>query len=186
MQRKTLIASAASLLLAGSAAFAFAQDAAPQAPSAPAARSAQAGAPAGQGQKWGHNGQWGRDGHDGRGGEHGRGEWARHGRGKEQGGVIGDLHSLERLYVITGRSKELPALYNEVLAKSQNPRVRDYAYRHLARVQMQPANVDAAISTLRKSLDENLAQDQKRHQEMEAFKARMQQRAAAAPATSSK
>lgn len=186
MQRKTLIASAASLLLAGSAAFAFAQDAAPQAPSAPAARSAPAGAPAGQGQKWGHGGQWGRDGQEGRDGEHGRGEWAKHGQGKEQGGVIGDLHSLERLYVLTGRSKELPALYNEVLAKSQNPRVRDYAYRHLARAQMQPTNVDAAISTLRKSLDENLAQDQKRHQEMEAFKARMQQRAAAAPATSSK
>jgi len=183
MQRKTLIASAASLLLAGSAAFAFAQDAAPQTPSAPAARSAQPGGPAAQGQKWGHGGQWGQDG---RGGEHGRGEWAKHGRGKEQGGVIGDLHSLERLYVLTGRSKELPALYNEVLAKSQNPRVRDYAYRHLARAQMQPTNVDAAISTLRKSLDENLAQDQKRHQDMEAFKARMQQRAAAAPASSAK
>ncbi|MGY3229524.1 hypothetical protein ACVWWJ_001008 [Luteibacter sp. HA06] len=179
MQRKTLIASAASLLLAGSTAFAFAQDAAPQSPSAPAARSAQAGGPAG-GPKWGHGD------HDGRGGEHGRGEWAGHGRGKEQGGAIGDLHSLERLYVLTGRSKELPALYNDVLAKSQNPRVRDYAYRHLARAQMQPTNVDAAISTLRKSLDENLAQDQKRHQEMEAFKARMQQRAAAAPGSSSK
>jgi hypothetical protein len=179
MQRKTLIASAASLLIAGSTAFAFAQDAAPQAPSAPAARSAQPGAP-GQGPKWG------RDGHDGHDGGHGRGEWGQHGRRGEQGGVIGDLHSLERLYVLTGRSKELPALYNEVLAKSQNPRVRDYAYRHLARAQMQPANVDAAISTLRKSLDENLAQDQKRHQDMEAFKARMQQRAAAGPAASSK
>jgi hypothetical protein len=179
MQRKTLIASAASLLLAGSTAFAFAQDAAPQSPSAPAARSAQAGAPAG-------GPKWGRDGHDGRGGDHGRGGWGQHGHGKEQGGVIGDLHSLERLYVLTGRSKELPALYNEVLAKSQNPRVRDYAYRHLARAQMQPTNVDAAISTLRKSLDENLAQDQKRHQDMEAFKARMQQRAAAAPASSAK
>jgi hypothetical protein len=186
MQRKTLIASAASLLFAGSAAFAFAQDAAPQAPSAPAARSAPAGAPAGQDPKSGHGGQWGRDDHQGRDGEHGRGEWARHGRGNERGGVIGDLHSLERLYVLTGRSKELPALYNEVLAKSQNPRVRDYAYRHLARAQMQPTNVDAAISTLRKSLDENLAQDQKRHQEMEAFKARMQQRAAATPASSAK
>ena len=31
---------------------------------------------------------------------------------------------------------------------------------------------------MRKSLDESLAQDQKRHQEMEAFKQRMQQRAA--------
>jgi len=79
---------------------------------------------------------------------------------------------------MSGRAKELPALYNEVLAKSQNPMVRDYAYRHLARAQMQPQNVDAAIATMRKSLDESLAQDQQRHQEMEAFKQRMQQRAA--------
>lgn len=176
MQRKTLLASAASLLLAGSAAFAYAQDAAPQAPAAPAARSAQP-APPPPGPKWGHDGD--RDhGRGGRGGDHGG--WGRHGHGgMENAGVIGDLRSLERLYVTTGRQKELPALYNEVLAKSQNPMVRDYAYRHLARAQMQPQNVDAAIATLRKSLDENLAQDQKRHQEMEAFKQRMQQRAAA-------
>lgn len=79
---------------------------------------------------------------------------------------------------MSGRSKELPALYNDVLAKSQNPMVRDYVYRHLARAQMQPQNPDAAIATMRKSLDENLAQDQKRHQEMEQFKARMAQRTA--------
>ena len=169
MQRKTLIASAASLLLAGSTAFAFAQDAAPQSPSAPAARSAQAGAPAG-------GPKWGRDGHDGRGGDHGRGGWGQHGHGKEQGGVIGDLHSLERLYVLTGRSKELPALYNEVLAKSQNPRVRDYAYRHLARAQMQPTNVDAAISTLRKSLDENLANEAKMRAQMDKLRSQWEQR----------
>lgn len=168
MERKTLIASAASLLLAGSAAFAFAQDAAPQAPAAPAARSAPA-APD-QGPKWGH----------GPAGAQGHGGWGHHGRGgMERGGVIGDIRGLERLYIQSGRQKELPALYNEVLAKSQNPRVRDYAYRHLARAQMQPQNVDAAIATMRKSLDESLAQDQKRHQDMEAFKARMQQRASA-------
>ena len=80
--------------------------------------------------------------------------------------------------MVSGRSKELPALYNDVLAKSQNPMVRDYVYRHLARAQMQPQNPDAAIATMRKSLDENLAQDQKRHQEMEQFKARMAQRMA--------
>lgn len=174
MQRKTLLASAASLLLAGSAAFAYAQDAAPQAPPAPTARMAPpantAQGPQG-GPKWN------------KGDDHGRGDrggWGRHGHGgMENAGVIGDLRSLERLYVSTGRQKELPALYDEVLAKSQNPMVRDYAYRHLARAQMQPQNVDAAIATLRKSLDENLAQDQKRHQEMEAFRQHMQQRMAA-------
>ena len=175
MQRKTLLASAASILLAGSAAFAYAQDAAPPAPTAPAAANAQP-APAKGGPKWGHGGP---------GGEHGprgdrdRGDWGHHGRGREEGGVIGDLRSLERIYVMTGRSKELPALYNEVLAKSQNPRVRDYAYSHLARAQMQPSNPDAAIATLRKSLDESLAQDQKRHEAMEAFRQqRMQDRSA--------
>ncbi|GAA0919381.1 hypothetical protein KR767_11480 [Luteibacter anthropi] len=167
MQRKTLIASAVSLLLAGSAAFAFAQDAAPQAPAAPAAHSAPQGQ--GQGQKWGR----------GPGGDHGKGGWSQHGHGGMRSGVIGDIRGLERLYIMSGRQKELPALYNDILAKSQNPRVRDYAYRHLARTQMQPQNVDAAIATMRKSLDESLAQDQKRHQEMEAFKARMQQRASA-------
>ncbi|UPG93648.1 hypothetical protein [Luteibacter aegosomatissinici] len=168
MQRKTLLVSAASLLLAGSAAFAYAQDAAPKASAAPAAKSAQQGPQRDGGPKWGHGGP--------RGGEHGgRGHW---GHGPE-GGVIGDLRGLERLYIMSGRQKELPALYNDVLAKSQNPMVRDYAYRHLARAQMAPTNVDAAIATMKKSLDESLANDQKRHQEMEAFKARMEQRAAA-------
>jgi hypothetical protein len=171
MQRKTLIASAASLLLAGSATFAFAQDAAPKSPSTTAARSSQQAGPQ-QGQKWGHGGD--RD--------HGRGEhggWGQHGRGgMQRSGVIGDIRALERLYVVTGRSKELPALYNDVLAKSQNPMVRDYVYRHLARTQMQPQNADAAIATMRKSLDESLAQDTKRRQEMEAFKAKMAQRMA--------
>ncbi|KJV29673.1 hypothetical protein [Luteibacter yeojuensis] len=172
MQRKTLLASAASLLLAGSAAFAFAQDAAPKAPAAPAANTTQ---PAPQqrdgGPKWGHD-------HGGPRGDHG--QWG-HGRGHEMSGVIGDLRGLERLYIMSGRQKELPALYNSVLAKSQNPMVRDYAYRHLARAQMAPANVDAAIATMKKSLDENLANDQKRHEEMAAFKARMQQRTQTAP-----
>jgi len=169
MQRKTLLVSAASLLLAGSAALAIAQDAAPKAPATPAAQSAQQGPQRDGGQKWGHGGP--------RGGDHDRGgHW---GRGHQMGGVIGDLRGLERLYIMSGRQKELPALYNDVLAKSQNPMVRDYAYRHLARAQMAPTNVDAAIATMKKSLDESLANDQKRHQEMEAFKARMQQRAAA-------
>ncbi|HEY4090085.1 MAG TPA: hypothetical protein VGN46_01120 [Luteibacter sp.] len=168
MQRKTLLVSAASLLLAGSAALAIAQDAAPKTPATTATKSTQQGPQRDGGPKWGHAGQ--------RGGDHGRGGWG-HGRGHEMSGVIGDLRGLERLYIMSGRQKELPALYNDVLAKSQNPMVRDYAYRHLARAQMAPTNVDGAIATMKKSLDESLANDTKRHQEMEAFKARMQQRA---------
>lgn len=90
--------------------------------------------------------------------------------------VIGDLRELERLYVESGRAKELPALYDSVLAKSQDPRVRTYVYHQLARAQAAPANVDQAIATLRKSLDENLAQEAKRREEMEKMRARFEAR----------
>lgn len=76
-----------------------------------------------------------------------------------RGDVIGDLRGLERLYLRAGRSKDLAALYREVLTKSQDPRVRDYVYRHLARLQAQPANYDQAIATLRQGLDENLTRE---------------------------
>lgn len=72
-------------------------------------------------------------------------------------GAMADLHALERLYRHAGREKEMSGVYNEVLAKSQDPRLRTYAYHRLARLQAQPANVDQAIATLRKSLSENLA-----------------------------
>ncbi|HET7649572.1 MAG TPA: hypothetical protein VFL15_02590 [Gammaproteobacteria bacterium] len=71
--------------------------------------------------------------------------------------VIMDIHSIERLDRISGRIQELPALYNHVLDKTQNPEVRHYAYLHLALSQMKPANVSQAEATLRKSLDEDLA-----------------------------
>jgi predicted negative regulator of RcsB-dependent stress response len=93
-------------------------------------------------------------------------------------GVIGDLHGLERLYMQSGRSKEMASVYNDVLAKSQDPRVRDYVYKRLARLQAQPANVDQAIATLRKGLDENLANEAKMRAEREKVRAAWQQRRA--------
>jgi len=92
-------------------------------------------------------------------------------------GVIGDLRGLERLYMQSGRSKEMASVYNDVLAKSQDPHVRDYVYKRLARLQAQPANVDQAIATLRKGLDENLANEAKMHAEREKMRAAWQQRA---------
>lgn len=71
--------------------------------------------------------------------------------------VITDIRGIERLDRISGRVQELPALYNHVLDKTQNPEVRHYAYMHLALSQMKPANVAQAETTLRKSLDEDLA-----------------------------
>ncbi|WP_430388138.1 hypothetical protein [Dyella sp. 20L07] len=168
MQRKTLLATTLALLVAGSASFAIAQNAASNAPSAPPAKPAPAGkAP-----------QMGRDDGPGFRGGPGPGRPGFGGPGFNGPGsaVISDLHALERLYIASGRTKELPALYNDVLAKSQNPEVRTYAYHHLARAQAAPANPDQAIATLRKSLDENLANDAKQRAEFEKMRSDWEQR----------
>lgn len=67
-----------------------------------------------------------------------------------------DMLAIERLYREGGKSGELPGFYRDVLAKTQNPMVRNFAFRRLARLQSAPTNTDAAIATLRQSLDENL------------------------------
>jgi hypothetical protein len=97
--------------------------------------------------------------------EHGGWGGGHRGFGGPGDGVIGDLRSLERLYMVQGKPRELIPLYNDVLAKSTNPRTRDYVFRALARAQAAPTNVDSAIATMRKSLDENLAQE-KKHEAM--------------------
>jgi hypothetical protein len=94
----------------------------------------------------------------------------------ERGGVIGDLRSLERLYAQAGRSKDMTAVYNDVLSKSQDPRVRDYVYHRLARLQAQPTNVNQAIATLRKALDESLANEAKVRAERESMRATWRQK----------
>ncbi|WEN16299.1 hypothetical protein PY254_06420 [Rhodanobacter sp. AS-Z3] len=156
MHRKTLLASTLALMIAGSASLVMAQSAPPPPP--PAAQ-----AMVGKHMHSGHG-----DSH------HGMRE---HGADQQRGGVIGDLRGLERLYMQSGRSKEMTAVYNDVLTKSQDPRVRDYVYHRLARLQAQPANVDQAIATLRKGLDENLANEAKMRAEHEQRRAAWQQRA---------
>ena len=160
MQRKTLLVSTLAVLMAGSTAFAIAQDAPASPP--PAGNHAMPGM-----QAHAMNVQ--------HGDRHGDGGMRHQGSGGERGGVIGDLRVLEHLYVRAGRSKELPALYNDVLTKSQDPRVRDYVYRQMARAQMQPVNIDAAITTMRKGLDESLANEAKMHAGMEKMRAMWQQ-----------
>lgn len=97
-------------------------------------------------------------------------------RGAARGGVIGDLRQLERLYLVSGRSKEMASVYQHVLSQSQDPRVRDYAYHRLARLQAQPTNVDQAIATLKKGLDENLANEAKMRAAVEQMRANWQSR----------
>lgn len=156
MQRKTLLASALVALLAGSGTLVMAQDAPPPPPTAPHAVAIK----------------------------HARilpgdrdHRTAGHRMHHQRSGVIGDLRALERLYLQSGRGKDMAAVYQEVLTKSQDPRVRDYVHHHLARLQAQPANVDQAIATLRKSLSENLANEAKMRAEREKMRATWQQRA---------
>jgi predicted negative regulator of RcsB-dependent stress response len=99
-----------------------------------------------------------------------------HGHGM---GAFADLHALERLYREAGRENQLTAVYNDVLAKSQDPRLRTYVYHQLARLQARPANVDQAIATLRKSLAENLANEAKMRAGHDRMRAQWQQRMAA-------
>ena len=156
MRRKILLVSTLAVLMAGSATFAIAQDA--PVPSPPAGDHAMPGM-----QAHAMDSQ--------RGDRHRDGGMRHHGSDGERGGVIGDVRVLEQLYMRAGRSKELPALYNDVLAKSQDPRVRDYVYRQMARTQLQPANFDLAIATMRKGLDESLANEAKMHAGMEKMRA---------------
>ena len=70
--------------------------------------------------------------------------------------AINDLEHLQRLYDMSGREGEMSAVYHDVLSKTHDPALRHYVYVALARNQLKPANVDQAIGTIRKSLDEDL------------------------------
>ncbi|MET3652594.1 hypothetical protein [Dyella japonica] len=160
MQCKTLLASALVLIIAGAATLVMAQEAPPAPPAkatqAQAPRSAMPGPMDGPG--------FGRPGFGGPG------------MPGMESPVIGDLTALEHLYRESGRTKELPALYNEVLSRSQDPRVRTYVYHQLARVQSAPSNTDQAIATLRKSLDENLSNEAKKRAEFDEMRSNWEQR----------
>lgn len=83
--------------------------------------------------------------------------WHRFQRGP-LGAAIADLNGIQRLYLLQGRRKDIADLYRYVLSKTQNPQLRNYAYRHLARAELQVSNTSQAIATLRQNLDENLTQ----------------------------
>ncbi|MDA3914672.1 hypothetical protein [Oleiagrimonas sp.] len=144
MKRKFLLTAIAATLIAGSGSFVFAQDASKPAPPSPSA--AQQG-------MHGHP-DWNKM-HGMHGMDHGRGMHG-HRHGGSAAAVIADLHQISRLYVMQGKARELPGFYKGVLARTQDPMVRNYIYHSLARAQMMPKNPDAAIATLRTSLDENL------------------------------
>ena len=171
MRRPALLASTLALLLAGPVTFAIAQDAGNPPHAAAVGQAMPSSVPHGD-RHADHHGQNGRPDHGMPGRMHGA-----------EMGAFSDLHALERLYQQAGRGKELGSVYNEVLAKSQNPLLRTYVYHRLAQLQAQPANVDQAIGTLRQSLDENLANEAKRRAEHEQMRSQWQQHRPAAGST---
>jgi tetratricopeptide (TPR) repeat protein len=70
--------------------------------------------------------------------------------------VIQTASEIERLYREQGKPKEAIALYRELLAKTRDPLVRHFAYDSIARIELQPADADKAVATLKQSLDESL------------------------------
>lgn len=70
--------------------------------------------------------------------------------------VIRSAVEIERLYREQGRAADVAALYQDILAKTQDPVVRSFAFGALARTELRPADAGKAIATLRRSLDESL------------------------------
>ncbi len=104
----------------------------------------------GPGMASGHD-QWGHDAWNH--GKHG------HGRGMQaRFAAMRDMRVLQHLYLAQGHRGAAEAMYRDVLAHTQNPGLRNFAYGHLARLQMMPTDTGAAIATLRKALDENMQQ----------------------------
>lgn len=73
-----------------------------------------------------------------------------------RGAAIRDMLALEQLYRAQGHVEAVATLYRDVLARSQDPLLRNFAYARLARAEMTPRDTGAAIQTLRQALDENL------------------------------
>lgn len=70
--------------------------------------------------------------------------------------VIGTALEIERLYREEGKPREVIALYQDLLAKAKDPAVRNFAYEALAHAELQPADPDRAIATLKQGLDESV------------------------------
>ncbi|MDE2244762.1 MAG: hypothetical protein KGJ91_01185 [Xanthomonadaceae bacterium] len=73
-----------------------------------------------------------------------------------RGAAIRDMLALEHLYRAQGHVEAVVGLYRGVLARSQDPLLRNFAYSRLARAELAPRDAGAAIQTLRQALDENL------------------------------
>jgi len=91
-----------------------------------------------------------------RGWQRGRGERLAALRNSPVFQTVRNLRELERLYLIDGRAQEILPMYRDLLQRTENPAVRQFAYQRIARYELKPGDVDKSITTLRQSLDESL------------------------------
>lgn len=70
--------------------------------------------------------------------------------------TIRDLRAIEGVYRRSGRDKDVPGFYNDVLKRTDNALVRDFATHRLARIAMRSGDTKGALEQLQRSLDEDL------------------------------
>ncbi len=73
--------------------------------------------------------------------------------------AMAQLRWIERIYLRQNQPQAAQTLYRDVLERTQDPALRNFANVRLARLAAwQPRNLDAALAELKRGLDENLAQ----------------------------
>jgi hypothetical protein len=70
--------------------------------------------------------------------------------------VVVNLRAIERVYWREGRVKELPVFYRDVLARTDDPLVRNFVNYRLARLARMDGNARDSLDALRRNLEENL------------------------------
>lgn len=76
----------------------------------------------------------------------------------EERDVLRDLRRLEMLYLREGLAKQLPAVYQDVLGKTQNATVLAVANARLQRLQAPRPDAAETIARVRQKLDSDLEQ----------------------------
>ena len=74
----------------------------------------------------------------------------------EEKAALLQMHEIEEIYKQQGKHQNAVQVYEQVLQKSKNPTIRNIAYHRMADVLKESGNLDAAVNTLNKALNENL------------------------------
>lgn len=72
--------------------------------------------------------------------------------------AIRQMRLMERIYLRQNQPEQAQRMYRDVLARTQDPMIRNVVTARLARLAVwQPRNLDGALVELKRGLDENLA-----------------------------